>query len=145
MFSFDKKDENLFNFRNGEIVTVSPKSKMSGNNQEPPLNLEKLENDLKDSYWTKRDTLENQMRQHFLARNRYIAEQNTRLPYPNVYGAQYFSKFFFQNIEIIVNCIIKYKITINLKKKMSFYEALSDSGILFSVRLIFIIKMFVFI
>ncbi|XP_043284779.1 serine/threonine-protein kinase dyf-5-like isoform X2 [Venturia canescens] len=41
-----------------------------------------------ETYWGARDNIESQTRQHYLARNRYIAEQNGRLPYPSVYGTQ---------------------------------------------------------
>ncbi|EFN69183.1 hypothetical protein EAG_09334 [Camponotus floridanus] len=44
--------------------------------------------DFAESYWESRNSIENQTRQHYLARNRYIAEQNLRLPYPSVYGTQ---------------------------------------------------------
>ncbi|XP_020283095.1 serine/threonine-protein kinase ICK isoform X2 [Pseudomyrmex gracilis] len=41
-----------------------------------------------ESFWGSRNSIENQTRQHYLARNRYIAEQSLRLPYPSVYGTQ---------------------------------------------------------
>ncbi|GAB1867957.1 Serine/threonine-protein kinase ICK [Camponotus japonicus] len=44
--------------------------------------------DFAESYWGSRNSIENQTRQHYLARNRYIAEQSLRLPYPSVYGTQ---------------------------------------------------------
>ncbi|XP_072756287.1 serine/threonine-protein kinase dyf-5 isoform X3 [Anoplolepis gracilipes] len=44
--------------------------------------------DFTESFWGSRNSIENQTRQHYLARNRYIAEQNLRLPYPSVYGTQ---------------------------------------------------------
>ncbi|XP_032664651.1 serine/threonine-protein kinase dyf-5 isoform X2 [Odontomachus brunneus] len=43
--------------------------------------------DFTESFWAPRD-IENQTRQHYLARNRYIAEQSLRLPYSSVYGTQ---------------------------------------------------------
>lgn len=45
-----------------------------------------------ESFWGPRNNIENQTRQHYLARNRYIAEQGLRLPYPSVYGTQSISK-----------------------------------------------------
>lgn len=45
-----------------------------------------------ESFWGSRNNIENQTRQHYLARNRYIAEQSLRLPYPSVYGTQSISK-----------------------------------------------------
>ncbi|XP_077281699.1 serine/threonine-protein kinase dyf-5 isoform X1 [Temnothorax americanus] len=44
--------------------------------------------DFTESFWGPRNNIENQTRQHYLARNRYITEQNLRLPYPSVYGTQ---------------------------------------------------------
>ncbi|XP_012526753.1 serine/threonine-protein kinase dyf-5 isoform X2 [Monomorium pharaonis] len=44
--------------------------------------------DFTDSFWRPRNNIESQTRQHYLARNRYITEQNLRLPYPSVYGTQ---------------------------------------------------------
>ncbi|XP_029155166.1 serine/threonine-protein kinase dyf-5 isoform X1 [Nylanderia fulva] len=44
--------------------------------------------DFTDSFWGSKNSIENQTRQHYLARNRYIAEQSLRLPYPSVYGTQ---------------------------------------------------------
>ncbi|XP_014471020.1 PREDICTED: serine/threonine-protein kinase ICK [Dinoponera quadriceps] len=44
--------------------------------------------DFTESFWAPRDSIENQTRQHYLARNRYIAEQSLRLPYSSVYGTQ---------------------------------------------------------
>ncbi|XP_011155492.1 serine/threonine-protein kinase dyf-5 isoform X2 [Solenopsis invicta] len=44
--------------------------------------------DFTDSFWGPRNNIENQTRQHYLARNRYITEQSLRLPYPSVYGTQ---------------------------------------------------------
>ncbi|KAK0089990.1 hypothetical protein PV325_004123 [Microctonus aethiopoides] len=41
-----------------------------------------------DKFWSTREHLESQTRQHYLARGRYIAEQNGRMPYPSVYGTQ---------------------------------------------------------
>ncbi|XP_015109653.1 serine/threonine-protein kinase dyf-5 isoform X2 [Diachasma alloeum] len=41
-----------------------------------------------DSFWGQRDSIDSQTTLHFLARNRYIAEQNGRMPYPSVYGTQ---------------------------------------------------------
>ncbi|KAL0104051.1 hypothetical protein PUN28_017031 [Cardiocondyla obscurior] len=44
--------------------------------------------DFTESFWRPRNNIENQTRQHYLARNRYITEQSLRLPYPSVYGTQ---------------------------------------------------------
>ncbi|KYN15136.1 PREDICTED: serine/threonine-protein kinase ICK [Trachymyrmex cornetzi] len=44
--------------------------------------------DFTDSFWGPRNNIENQTRQHYLARNRYITEQSLKLPYPSVYGTQ---------------------------------------------------------
>ncbi|XP_011862593.1 PREDICTED: serine/threonine-protein kinase ICK isoform X2 [Vollenhovia emeryi] len=44
--------------------------------------------DFTGSFWGSRNNIENQTRQHYLARNRYITEQSLRLPYPSVYGTQ---------------------------------------------------------
>uniref|UniRef100_A0A0C9R7E2 non-specific serine/threonine protein kinase n=1 Tax=Fopius arisanus TaxID=64838 RepID=A0A0C9R7E2_9HYME len=41
-----------------------------------------------DSYWGQRDSIDSQTTLHYLARNRYMAEQNGRMPYPSVYGTQ---------------------------------------------------------
>ncbi|XP_067207633.1 serine/threonine-protein kinase dyf-5 isoform X2 [Linepithema humile] len=41
-----------------------------------------------ESFWGPRNNIENQTRQHYLARNRYITEQGLRLSYPSVYGTQ---------------------------------------------------------
>lgn len=49
--------------------------------------------DFTESFWGSRNSIENQTRQHYLARNRYIAEQSLRLPYPSVYGTQSISKY----------------------------------------------------
>ncbi|EGI59484.1 PREDICTED: serine/threonine-protein kinase ICK [Acromyrmex echinatior] len=44
--------------------------------------------DFTESFWGPRNNIENQTRQHYLARNRYITEQSLKLPYPSVYGTQ---------------------------------------------------------
>jgi len=49
--------------------------------------------DFTESFWEPRNNIENQTRQHYLARNRYITEQSLRLPYPSVYGTQNVSKY----------------------------------------------------
>ncbi|XP_011352350.1 serine/threonine-protein kinase dyf-5 isoform X2 [Ooceraea biroi] len=41
--------------------------------------------DFTESFWGARNSIENQTRQHYLARNRLLAEQSLRLPYPSVY------------------------------------------------------------
>lgn len=50
--------------------------------------------DFTESFWGPRNNIENQTRQHYLARNRYITEQSLRLPYPSVYGTQNISEYF---------------------------------------------------
>lgn len=50
--------------------------------------------DFTESFWGPRNNVENQTRQHYLGRNRYITEQSLRLPYPSVYGTQNISKYF---------------------------------------------------
>lgn len=52
---------------------------------------EKLDDSM-DTFWGTRDNLESQARQHYLLRNRYISEQNGRMPYPSVYGTYAISK-----------------------------------------------------
>ncbi|XP_076656232.1 serine/threonine-protein kinase ICK [Halictus rubicundus] len=41
-----------------------------------------------DSFWVPRNSIENQTKQYYLPRNRYITDQTLRLPYPSVYGTQ---------------------------------------------------------
>ena len=53
---------------------------------------EKLE-EFTESFWTPRKSLESQTRQHYVARNRYISEQTTKMPYASVYGTQNISEF----------------------------------------------------
>ncbi|XP_076621433.1 serine/threonine-protein kinase ICK isoform X1 [Colletes latitarsis] len=49
--------------------------------------LEKYE-EFTDSFWVPRNPIENQSKQYYLPRNRYITDQTLRLPYPSVYGTQ---------------------------------------------------------
>lgn len=49
--------------------------------------------DFTESFWGPRNNIENQTRQHYLARNRYITEQSLKLPYPSVYGTQNISEY----------------------------------------------------
>ncbi|PBC34023.1 Serine/threonine-protein kinase ICK [Apis cerana cerana] len=41
-----------------------------------------------DSFWMPRNSIENQAKRYYIPRNRYIADQTLRLPYPSVYGTQ---------------------------------------------------------
>ncbi|XP_076288631.1 serine/threonine-protein kinase dyf-5 isoform X2 [Lasioglossum baleicum] len=41
-----------------------------------------------DSFWVPRNSIDNQTKQYYLPRNRYITDQTLRLPYPSVYGTQ---------------------------------------------------------
>lgn len=45
-----------------------------------------------DSFWMPRNSIENQAKRYYIPRNRYIADQTLRLPYPSVYGTQNISK-----------------------------------------------------
>ncbi|XP_076763339.1 serine/threonine-protein kinase dyf-5 isoform X1 [Xylocopa sonorina] len=49
--------------------------------------MEKYE-EFTDSFWVPRNSVENQAKQYYLPRNRYINDQTLRLPYPSVYGTQ---------------------------------------------------------
>ncbi|XP_029041473.1 serine/threonine-protein kinase ICK isoform X3 [Osmia lignaria lignaria] len=49
--------------------------------------MEKYE-EFTDSFWVPRNSVENQTKQYYLPRNRYITDQTLRLPYPSVYGTQ---------------------------------------------------------
>nr|XP_012151507.1 PREDICTED: serine/threonine-protein kinase MAK isoform X6 [Megachile rotundata] len=49
--------------------------------------MEKYE-EFTDSFWVPRNSVENQGKQYYLPRNRYITDQTLRLPYPSVYGTQ---------------------------------------------------------
>ncbi|KAI4493373.1 hypothetical protein M0802_009433 [Mischocyttarus mexicanus] len=71
--------------RNGD--TDSHQSRVTMNGTIGPPSSEKYEQ-FNDSFWGPRENVENQTRQHYLPRNRYIAEQNSRMPYPSVYGTQ---------------------------------------------------------
>lgn len=74
-------------FRNGE--GDAGRARVLGNGIAGHVPGEKFTDDLMtETFWGARDNIETQTRQHFLARNRYIAEQNGRLPYPSVYGTQ---------------------------------------------------------
>ncbi|XP_060813788.1 serine/threonine-protein kinase ICK isoform X1 [Bombus pascuorum] len=41
-----------------------------------------------DSFWVPKSSVENQTRQYYIPRNRYLTDQTLRLPYPSVYGTQ---------------------------------------------------------
>ncbi|XP_076238807.1 serine/threonine-protein kinase dyf-5 [Calliopsis andreniformis] len=69
--------------RNGDSDTNRPR--LIRNLVGQPL--EKYE-EFTDSFWVPRNSIENQTRQYYLPRNRYIADQTLRLPYPSVYGTQ---------------------------------------------------------
>ncbi|XP_043507205.1 serine/threonine-protein kinase dyf-5 isoform X2 [Frieseomelitta varia] len=49
--------------------------------------MEKYE-EFTDSFWLPRNSVENQTRQYYIPRNRYLTDQTLRLPYPSVYGTQ---------------------------------------------------------
>ncbi|XP_023288302.1 serine/threonine-protein kinase dyf-5 [Orussus abietinus] len=80
-----EKDSSLPS-RNGEGEPTRPRIQQNGT---VPSASERNE-EFVDSYRDPWETAENQTRQHFLARNRYISEQmsNSKLPYPSVYGTQ---------------------------------------------------------
>ncbi|KAL2714418.1 serine/threonine-protein kinase ICK isoform X1 [Vespula squamosa] len=69
--------------RNGD--TDSNRSRLTMNGMIGPPTSEKYE-EYNDNFWGPRENVENQTRQHYLSRNRFIAEPNSRMPYPNVYG-----------------------------------------------------------
>ncbi|XP_017883173.1 uncharacterized protein LOC108626800 [Ceratina calcarata] len=54
--------------------------------------LEKYE-EFTDSFWIPRNSVDNQARQYYFPRNRYISDQTLRLPYPSVYGTQAISEY----------------------------------------------------
>ncbi|XP_076682820.1 serine/threonine-protein kinase ICK isoform X2 [Andrena cerasifolii] len=78
---------------------TGPSTSLSSRNGDPDLNrprlmrnlvgqpLEKYE-EFTDSFWVPRNSIENQTKQYYLPRNRYITDQTLRLPYPSVYGTQ---------------------------------------------------------
>ncbi|XP_043590518.1 serine/threonine-protein kinase ICK isoform X3 [Bombus pyrosoma] len=49
--------------------------------------MEKYE-EFTDSFWVPKNSVENQTRQYYIPRNRYLTDQTLRLPYPSVYGTQ---------------------------------------------------------
>ncbi|XP_024225913.1 serine/threonine-protein kinase ICK isoform X3 [Bombus impatiens] len=49
--------------------------------------IEKYE-EFTDSFWVPKNSVENQTRQYYIPRNRYLTDQTLRLPYPSVYGTQ---------------------------------------------------------
>ncbi|XP_012167530.1 serine/threonine-protein kinase ICK isoform X2 [Bombus terrestris] len=49
--------------------------------------MEKYE-EFTDSFWVPKNSVENQTRQYYIPRNRYLTDQSLRLPYPSVYGTQ---------------------------------------------------------
>ncbi|XP_076383529.1 serine/threonine-protein kinase dyf-5 isoform X3 [Megalopta genalis] len=69
--------------RNGDSDTNRPK--LIRNLVGQPV--EKYEQ-FTDSFWVPRNSIENQTKQYYLPRNRYITDQTLRLPYPSVYGTQ---------------------------------------------------------
>ncbi|XP_078041506.1 serine/threonine-protein kinase dyf-5 isoform X1 [Augochlora pura] len=69
--------------RNGDSDTNRPK--LIRNLVGQPV--EKYEQ-FTDSFWVPRNSIENQTKQYYLPRNRYISDQTLRLPYPSVYGTQ---------------------------------------------------------
>ncbi|XP_008554870.1 serine/threonine-protein kinase ICK [Microplitis demolitor] len=69
--------------RSGEVDVGRPRLLLNGMVAQPVS--EKLDDSM-DTFWGTRDNLESQARQHYLLRNRYISEQNGRMPYPSVYG-----------------------------------------------------------
>nr|XP_031841519.1 serine/threonine-protein kinase dyf-5 isoform X2 [Nomia melanderi] len=69
--------------RNGDSDSSRPK--LIRNLVAQPL--EKYEQ-FTDSFWVPRNSIENQPKQYYLPRNRYITDQTLRLPYPSVYGTQ---------------------------------------------------------
>lgn len=75
----------FFSYR-GDGADVS-QSKFALNGIVTQSGTEKFEDPV-DKFWSTREHLESQTRQHYLARSRYIAEQNGRMPYPSVYGTQ---------------------------------------------------------
>lgn len=68
--------------RNGD--TDSNQSRLTMNGMIGPFSSAKYE-EYNDNFWGPRENVENQTRQHYLSRNRFIAEQNSRIPYPSVY------------------------------------------------------------
>ncbi|XP_031841538.1 serine/threonine-protein kinase dyf-5 isoform X2 [Nomia melanderi] len=66
--------------RNGDSDSSRPK--LIRNLVAQPL--EKYEQ-FTDSFWVPRNSIENQPKQYYLPRNRYITDQTLRLPYPSVY------------------------------------------------------------
>ncbi|CAD1473142.1 unnamed protein product, partial [Heterotrigona itama] len=69
--------------RNGDCDTNRPR--LVRNLVGQPV--EKYE-EFTDSFWLPRNSVENQTRQYYIPRNRYLTDQTLRLPYPSVYGTQ---------------------------------------------------------
>ncbi|XP_076395830.1 serine/threonine-protein kinase MAK isoform X2 [Megachile rotundata] len=69
--------------RNGDVESNRPR--LMRNLVGQPM--EKYE-EFTDSFWVPRNSVENQGKQYYLPRNRYITDQTLRLPYPSVYGTQ---------------------------------------------------------
>ncbi|KAK1133320.1 hypothetical protein K0M31_011136 [Melipona bicolor] len=69
--------------RNGDSDTNRPR--LVRNLVGQPM--EKYE-EFTDSFWLPRNSVENQTRQYYIPRNRYLTDQTLRLPYPSVYGTQ---------------------------------------------------------
>lgn len=83
--------------------------------------------DFTESFWGSRNNIENQTRQHYLARNRYIAEQNLRLRYPSVYGTQSISKYLarvYIYILVYTRCILTF-----LLQPIRYLSACKDASV----------------
>ncbi|CAG5096497.1 Similar to Mak: Serine/threonine-protein kinase MAK (Mus musculus) [Cotesia congregata] len=68
---------------NGEVDMGRSRLLLNGMVAQPVS--EKVDDSM-DSFWGTRENLETQARQHYLVRNCYLSEQNSRMPYPSVYG-----------------------------------------------------------
>ncbi|KAK0163645.1 hypothetical protein PV327_007308 [Microctonus hyperodae] len=71
--------------RGGEVDVSQTKFPLNGIVAQSGM--EKFEDPV-DKFWSTREHLESQTRQHYLARGHYVVEQNGRMPYPSVYGTQ---------------------------------------------------------
>ncbi|KAH0554390.1 serine/threonine-protein kinase dyf-5-like isoform X1 [Cotesia glomerata] len=69
--------------RNGEVDMGRSRLLLNGMVAQPVS--EKVDDSM-DSFWGTRENLETQARQHYLVRNCYLSEQNSRMPYSSVYG-----------------------------------------------------------
>ncbi|XP_012269283.2 serine/threonine-protein kinase dyf-5 [Athalia rosae] len=68
--------------RNGDADVARPRVTLNG--IIPPA-IENLDETF-ESFGGSQDAIENQAKQHYLTRSRYVAGQSTRMPYPSVYG-----------------------------------------------------------